>query len=37
MADSILIDMVAEAASGQQTSKAAAERAEKRAQRYYKI
>lgn len=37
MADSILIDMVAEAASGQQTPKAAAERAEKRAQRYYKI
>jgi multiple sugar transport system substrate-binding protein len=37
MADSILIDMVAEAASGQQPPKAAAERAEKRAQRYYKI
>jgi multiple sugar transport system substrate-binding protein len=37
MADSILIDMVAEAASGQQPAKAAAERAEKRAQRYYKI
>ena len=37
MADAILIDMVAEAASGQQTPKAAAERAEKRAQRYYKI
>jgi multiple sugar transport system substrate-binding protein len=37
MADSILIDMVAEAASGSQTPKAAAERAEKRAQRYYKI
>ncbi len=37
MADCILIDMVAEAASGAQTPKAAAERAEKRAQRYYKI
>jgi len=32
-----LNDKVAEAATGQQTSKAAAERAEKRAQRYYKI
>ena len=37
MADCILIDMVAEAASGAQTPKAAAERAEKRALRYYKI
>jgi multiple sugar transport system substrate-binding protein len=37
MADCILIDMVAEAASGSQTPKAAAERAEKRALRYYKI
>jgi multiple sugar transport system substrate-binding protein len=37
MADCILIDMVAEAASGAQTPKAAAERAEKRAQRYYRI
>jgi multiple sugar transport system substrate-binding protein len=37
MADCILIDMVAEAASGAQTPKEAAERAEKRALRYYKI
>ncbi len=37
MADCVLIDMVAEAASGAQTPKAAAERAEKRALRYYKI
>jgi multiple sugar transport system substrate-binding protein len=37
MADYILIDMVAEAASGAQTPKAAAARAEQRAQRYYKI
>jgi multiple sugar transport system substrate-binding protein len=37
MADYILLDMVAEAASGQQTPKAAAERAQKRAERYYKI
>jgi multiple sugar transport system substrate-binding protein len=37
MADYIMIDMVAEAASGQQTPKAAAERAQKRAERYYKI
>ena len=37
MADYIMIDMVAEAASGAQTPKAAAERAEKRALRYYKV
>jgi multiple sugar transport system substrate-binding protein len=37
MADAIMIDMVAEAASGAQTPKAAAARAEQRAQRYYKI
>jgi multiple sugar transport system substrate-binding protein len=37
MADYILIDMVAEAASGAQTPKAAAARAEQRALRYYKI
>jgi multiple sugar transport system substrate-binding protein len=37
MADSVLIDMVAEAATGAQTPKAAAERAEKRALRYYRI
>lgn len=37
MADYIMVDMVAEAASGAQTPKAAAERAEKRALRYYKV
>jgi multiple sugar transport system substrate-binding protein len=37
MADCILIDMVAEAASGQRTPKEAAERAQQRALRYYKI
>jgi multiple sugar transport system substrate-binding protein len=37
MADAIMIDMVAAAASGAKTPKAAAEEAEKRAQRYYKI
>jgi len=36
-ADFIVVDMVAEAASGKETPKAAAERAEKRAQRYYKV
>ncbi|HET6281865.1 MAG TPA: substrate-binding domain-containing protein [Polyangia bacterium] len=36
-ADFIVVDMMAEAASGKETPKAAAERAEKRAQRYYKI
>jgi len=37
MADCILIDMVAAAASGSKTPKQAAEEAERRAQRYYKI
>jgi multiple sugar transport system substrate-binding protein len=36
-ADFIVVDMMAEAASGKETPKAAAERAEKRAQRYYKV
>jgi multiple sugar transport system substrate-binding protein len=37
MADFIVVNMVAEAASGAKTPKEAAERAEKRAQRYYKV
>ncbi len=37
MADFIVVNMVAEAASGSKTAKEAAERAEKRAQRYYKV
>ncbi len=37
MADFIMVDMVAEAASGAKTPKEAAERAQKRAERYYKI
>ena len=37
MADFIMVDMVAEAASGSQTPQAAAERAQKRAERYYKV
>ena len=37
MADFIIVNMVAEAAAGQKTPKEAAERAEKRAQRYYKV
>ncbi len=37
MADFIVVNMIAEAASGQRTPKEAAERAEKRAQRYYKV
>ena len=37
MADFIVVNMIAEAASGSKTPKEAAERAEKRAQRYYKI
>ena len=37
MADFIVVNIVAEAASGQKTPKEAAERAEKRAQRYYKV
>ena len=36
-ADFIMLDMVAEAASGQKTPKEAAERAQKRAERYYKV
>jgi len=37
MADFIMVNMVAEAASGSKTSKEAAERAQKRAERYYKV
>ena len=37
MADFIVVNMVAEAASGSKTPKEAAERAEQRAQRYYKV
>jgi multiple sugar transport system substrate-binding protein len=37
MADFIVVDMVAEAASGQRAVKEVIERAEKRAQRYYKV
>ena len=37
MADFIVVNMVAEAASGAKTPKEAAERAEMRAQRYYKV
>jgi len=37
MADFIVVNMVAEAASGSKSPKEAAERAEKRAQRYYKV
>jgi multiple sugar transport system substrate-binding protein len=37
MADFVMVNMVAEAASGARTPKEAAERAEKRAQRYYKL
>jgi multiple sugar transport system substrate-binding protein len=37
MADFIIVNMVAEAASGSKTSKEAAERAQKRAERYYKV
>jgi multiple sugar transport system substrate-binding protein len=37
MADYIVVDMVAEAATGQQTPEDAAARAEKRANRYYKV
>ena len=37
LADFIVVDMVAEAASGQRSSKEAAERAQKRAERYYKV
>src|SRR5216683_7664778 len=37
MADFIIVNMVAEAASGSRTPKEAAERAQKRAERYYKV
>jgi len=37
MADFVMVNMVAEAASGQRTPKEAAERAQKRAERYYKV
>jgi multiple sugar transport system substrate-binding protein len=37
MADFIMVNMVAEAASGSRTPKEAAERAQKRAERYYKV
>jgi len=37
IADFIVLDMVAEAASGAKTPKEAAERAQKRAERYYKV
>jgi multiple sugar transport system substrate-binding protein len=37
MADFVLVNMVAEAASGSKTSKEAVERAQKRAERYYKV
>jgi multiple sugar transport system substrate-binding protein len=37
MADFVLVNMVAEAASGAKSPKEAAERAEQRAQRYYKV
>jgi multiple sugar transport system substrate-binding protein len=37
MADFIMVNMVAEAASGSKSPKEAAERAAKRAERYYKV
>jgi multiple sugar transport system substrate-binding protein len=37
MADFIVANMVAEAASGSKSPKEAAERAQKRAERYYKV
>ena len=37
LADFIIVDMVAEAASGSKSPKEAAERAQKRAERYYKV
>jgi multiple sugar transport system substrate-binding protein len=37
MADFVVVNMVAEAASGQRSPKEAAERAQKRAERYYKV
>ncbi len=37
MADYVVVDMVAEAASGQRTPEEAAKRAEQRANRYYRV
>jgi len=37
MADFVVVNMIAEAASGQRSPKEAAERAHQRAQRYYKV
>jgi multiple sugar transport system substrate-binding protein len=37
MADFVIVNMVAEAASGQRTPKQAAERAQRRAERYYRV
>ena len=37
MADYIVVDMVAEAATGQRTPEEAAKRAEQRANRYYRV
>ena len=37
MADYVMVDMVAEAASGQRTPEEAAKRAEQRANRYYRV
>ncbi|TMH21146.1 MAG: carbohydrate ABC transporter substrate-binding protein, partial [Betaproteobacteria bacterium] len=37
MADFIMVNMVAEAASGSKSPKEAAERAQARAERYYKV
>jgi multiple sugar transport system substrate-binding protein len=37
MADFIVVNMMAEAAAGQRSPKEAAERAQKRAERYYKV
>jgi multiple sugar transport system substrate-binding protein len=37
LADFIITNMVAESASGSKTPKEAAERAQKRAERYYKV
>jgi multiple sugar transport system substrate-binding protein len=37
MADYVMVDMVAEAATGQRTPEDAAKRAESRANRYYRV
>jgi multiple sugar transport system substrate-binding protein len=37
MADFVVVNMVAEAASGQRTPRQAAERAQRRAERYYRV